>query len=142
MQRTGQRDIILPWILSILLQLRSRKSARIRSHCHEDRFQRIRRNITKTDSIWSRIDTARSSSLKEMRGEERSWNDRQGEATQICHLFGMLMLYILESYSGRMKQVHVILSTCRRSDGGVAAAALVSHQICDSNRASVIMYGQ
>jgi hypothetical protein len=54
-------------------------------------FQRIRRNITKTDSVWSRIDTARSSSLKEMRGEERSWNDRQGEATQIlpsCPNFG------------------------------------------------------
>jgi hypothetical protein len=35
-------------------------------------FHRIKRIITKADSIWSRIDTARSSSLKEMRGEERS----------------------------------------------------------------------
>jgi hypothetical protein len=46
-------------------------------------FLRIRQNITKADSIWFRIDTARSSSPKEMRGEEVSWNDRQGEATQI-----------------------------------------------------------
>ena len=32
---------------------------------HKDRFQRIRRNITKTKSIWPRVDTAKKMSKKE-----------------------------------------------------------------------------
>ena len=68
--------------LSIILQLRSRKSTRMKRHGREDYFQRTRCNITKIDSIWSRMGTAGPLSLKEMRGEGEAWNDLQGEATQ------------------------------------------------------------